>query len=377
MVNSIVYSNLLFLDIFLSKPFLYVYNRIMNSPESQSNSLADNDADILNDMPSFEQWRAEQAKGQAEVDPEKLELFNRFVDFFEKDSNIKNTLTELAPSEQDFYNSDRVVRYADKLYEGTMGVIGDVRDIMKNFYVSDAIEDRLKQIEEDVVNAGASSDKLAQVYKKDFSAMSEEFNKGVHEEIVGYSLFGNPHKFDTKASSINEILHLIHSSIVNNESVLQSLPIIEKAGDLYDSITLYGTADSENPVARGIYDRLKNGDESCSDIVSLKDRTLMMIRDRGHALTVDIEKDPKDGKFYINYFVPKICNVDKVNRLPGVRRITKKEGVVQVREFTTGVFSVENEADVANAVINFVDMVPTDGDIVREKTSPLYRFRKK
>lgn len=84
MVNFIVYSNLLFLDIFLSKPFLYVYNRIMNSPESQSNSLADNDADILNDMPSFEQWRAEQAKGRAEVDPEKLELFNRFVDFLKK-----------------------------------------------------------------------------------------------------------------------------------------------------------------------------------------------------------------------------------------------------------------------------------------------------
>ena len=338
----------------------------MNNFEKQPDQ-SDSGFSSLSEMPSFEQWQAEKtmekAKEQVEVDPEKLEYFNQFVDFFKKDSDVKRTLTELAPSEQDFYGGDGAVRYADKLYEGTKDVIGDIKGIMKNFYASETIESRLKQIETDVINAGANPDKLAAVYQKDFASMSEDFNKGVREEIVGYSVFSNPHQFDAKAGSVNEILHLIHSTIVNNESILQSLPVIESEKGRYGETTLYGTEATKNPIATEIYNQIANGDESWTDIVSLKDRTLMMVRDRGHALTVDIEKDPKDGKFYVNYFVPKICNVDKVNQLPGVRKVAKKEGESQVREFTTGVFSVDNEADVANSVMNFISMVPTDYDI--------------
>lgn len=321
-------------------------------------------------MPDFNQHQAEQAReqdGQAEVDPRKLELFENFADFFKKDSDIKHSLIELAPSEQELYSGDGAVLYSDKLYEGVRDIASDINTIMNNFYKSDVIEERLKQITTDVVDAGANPDKLAQVYKNDFSAMSEDFYESVHKEIKGYGAFSNPHQFDDKVSSINEILHLVHSSIVNNENILQSLPVIEKTqpeGSI-ETIALYGTADSENPVAKGIYDLIKDSDESSSDIVSLKDRTLMMVRDRGHALTMDIEEDKNSGKYFVNYFIPKICNVEKVNQLPGVRKVAKKEGASQAREFTTGVFSVENEADVASAVVNFISMVPTDGDIER------------
>lgn len=334
----------------------------MNNFENQPTNPDNNGFSTLSSMPSFEQWQAEQAK-ETEATPEQLENFRQFVDFFKKDSDIKKSLTELAPSDQDFYG-DGTVKYADKLYDGIKDITSDIKGIMANYYKSEDIEKRLKQIEEDVINAGANPDKLAQVYRRDFAAMSEELNNDIHQETVGYSAWNNPHQLDSKATSVNEILHLIHSSIVNNESILQSLPVLDKTEDRYGSTTLYGTTDSENPVAKEIYEQIKNGDESYTDIITLPDRTLMMVRDRGHALTVDVEKDPTSGKFFINYFVPKICNVDKVNQLPGVRKVAKKEGEFQVGEFTTGVFSVDNESDVATSVISFVKMVPTDDDIV-------------
>ena len=335
----------------------------MINPEEQFNQ-SNNDYNSLSQMPPFEQWRSEQAKQteQAEVDPEKQELFNKFVDFFKKDSSIKHTLTELAPNEQDFYG-DGATEYADKLYEGTRDTISDIKSIMRNFYPSETLEERFKQIEADVINAGANPQKLTSVYQKDFASMSKEFNDGVRQEVSGYYLHSNPHQFDAKVTSVNEALHLIHSSIVNDEKLLQSLPVLDNAEDHYDRTTLYGLPASTNPVAKEIFDQIKNGDESLTDIVSLPDRTLMMVRDRGHALTIDIEKDAKDDRFYVNYFIPKICNVDKINMLPGVRRVAKKEGEQQAREFTTGVFDVENEADVASAVTDFVKMVPTDHDI--------------
>lgn len=60
----------------------------------------------------------------------------------------------------------------------------------------------------------------------------------------------------------------------------------------------------------------------------MEDRTLMMIRDRGHALTIDIDSLEKDN-VVVNYFVPKICNKEMVKALPGINpsSITKNGAV--------------------------------------------------
>ena len=84
---------------------------------------------------------------------------------------------------------------------------------------------------------------------------------------------------------------------------------------------------------------------------------------RSYALGHKAKKDP-NGEYYVSYFVPKICNVDKINLLPGVRKVQKKLGVNQARESTTGVFKIDNEAEVGQKVLSFIDMVPDDKDII-------------
>ncbi|MBR0468068.1 hypothetical protein IJJ53_04210 [Candidatus Saccharibacteria bacterium] len=255
--------------------------------------------------------------------------------------SVKETLAGLAPIEADSYGGDGVA-YADKLYQGLADISYDLGSIMRDYYSSDDINDRLAAIKQDVVESGADFSKLSAVYQRDFSDMSESFVRQVQEQNKGYYLWRDPHSLGQKAKSINEILHLIHSSIVNDENILQSLPILAKNESNYEpGVTLYGTPETFNPIAKDIYDGFKDDPYAMADIVSIKDRILMMVRDSGHALTVDIQKD-SDGKYYVKYFVPKICNVDKVNRLPGVRHVAKKEGVSQAQESTTGIFSLDS-----------------------------------
>lgn len=86
----------------------------------------------------------------------------------------------------------------------------------------------------------------------------------------------------------------------------------------------------------------------------MEDRTLMMIRDRGHALTIDIDSLEKDN-VVVNYFVPKICNKEMVKALPGINpsSITKNGAV--------GTFDLK-KGDIKK-IFDFIGKVPTDMDM--------------
>ena len=59
----------------------------------------------------------------------------------------------------------------------------------------------------------------------------------------------------------------------------------------------------------------------------------------------------------IEYFIPKICNVEMVNKIPGVNKVNDDS------IGTTGAIEVEVK-DLPTALFNFISMVPTDMDIV-------------
>ena len=149
--------------------------------ESASQGATNVDASrVLSEMPSFEEHMAT-VNGEKNVTPEKVENFKKLVDFLKRDAAVKQTLARLAPNEAESYG-DNAVKYADKLYDGLQDISFDLNSIMRNFYTSEAIEERLKQIKGDVIGAGVDFERLTQVYKKDFAAMSEDFNNGVHNE---------------------------------------------------------------------------------------------------------------------------------------------------------------------------------------------------
>ena len=89
-------------------------------------------------------------------------------------------------------------------------------------------------------------------------------------------------------------------------------------------------------------------------IIGLDNNVLIMARDLGHALTIDI--DLSDSKPLVNYFIPKICNKNMVLKLPGIGKITDNGA--------TGVFEIDNIENINEKIFDLMDKVPTDYDIV-------------
>lgn len=281
---------------------------------------------------------------------EKLQNMDKF---FKYDLEIKKILYETMPKEEYRYSNDTLIEYSDKLFQALNDVEYYINVILENFNFSNNAKSYFNKfiiaLKQELINCKYDFHKLKNFYNIFFSNMSEELVNCVGENCVGYTVFNYVDL--SKAKSINEILHVVHQTIINNEVNLQSLPkISEKKNDEDYEIVLYGI---ENKAARNIYECFPK-ELSCgwTDIVSLSnDRVIVMVRDRGHALSIEIEKE--NDKYYVKYFIPKICNVDMVNELRGVNKVTSES------KYTTGVFAVTLDR-LPFELIDFISKVPGD-----------------
>lgn len=80
----------------------------------------------------------------------------------------------------------------------------------------------------------------------------------------------------------------------------------------------------------------------------------MMVRDKGYALSLEVHNE--NDRVFVKYFIPKICNVDMVNRLKGVDKVDNIYG------YTTGLFDVKYDST-ADEIIKLIDVVPIDMDM--------------
>ena len=97
-------------------------------------------------------------------------------------------------------------------------------------------------------------------------------------------------------------------------------------------------------------------DVGCTDMVAVNERKLlMMVRDRGHALTIEITLNLQTAR--IEYFIPKICNVDMVNNLPGINKVN------QDSVGATGILEIPI-SDLSNTLFSFISKVPMDSDMI-------------
>ena len=91
-------------------------------------------------------------------------------------------------------------------------------------------------------------------------------------------------------------------------------------------------------------------------MVAINDKKLIiMVRDRGHALTIEVTLNNNIAR--IEYFIPKLCNIEMINNLPGVNKVNKNS------IGATGV--IETPINTLPGVLfDFISKVPTDYDMV-------------
>lgn len=288
-------------------------------------------------------------------DNERQKNFEKLKKFLNSDFSIKNSLVELAPNEMDNYNEDSRIQYVDKLYKELNDMEYEFTNMCKNFSKDDEIvKKKFAQIRENLIEFNYSSGDINTLYQKNFSDMDNKLVEDVKHGLVGYLVLIDESflKLVENSKSINELLHVFHSYIMNNDEFMQSMPIIESKNNNFGcEAVLYG---EETELSRNIFESFPNDIDvgRYTDIISMKDKTFMMVRDRGHALTIEIDEGKDSDQ--VNYFVPKLCNREMVEKLPGIGKITKNGA--------RGTFEASKD-ELTQKLYDFIEKVPTDADI--------------
>ena len=260
-------------------------------------------------------------------------------------------------SPQSFFCEEAIIKYLDKLFLEVKYIFTLFRNVANDFLPHEDLLNKLNTLERNLLNqlmnCGTDLNKIKKVYQMLISNMSKEFISSVKEECVGYTL-GNVSKSIASASTINELLHFFHSYIINNEGILRNMPVLNNKKNMYDyPIVSRGI---QSNLLSLIYDNfVLELDCGYTDIIGINDdHVIMMIRDFAHALTMEITTN-EQNIVRIEYFIPKICNAEKVNQLLGVHKVSLDSSP---RMATNGVLEVS--IDKLIALNDFISKVPTD-----------------
>ena len=165
------------------------------------------------------------------MDENKMKNLEAMKEFFERDMKIKETLMSLAPTEADDYDELSRMEYVDKLEKGLDSLEYDTLASIKKFGFGEELNNTIREYfanKKKSMAVGKYEAGICQkIYNSEFASMGENFIEEVKEGFVGYAFFSNPSKlpgFVKKAKTVNELLHSIHSSIVNNDEILESMP---------------------------------------------------------------------------------------------------------------------------------------------------------
>ena len=181
-----------------------------------------------------------------EEDKEKSQ-FEALKKFFDNNMKIKETILKIAPTEKDDYNEESRIEYTDKLDNTLKEIQNILLDTAKEFNFGEETEqiinENFEKRREALVISHYEPGLIQKIYDKQISSMNEKFVEEVKDKCVGYTLIDTK-TLDgllKKSGSVNEILHTMHSYIVNNEEIMQAMPILaSKINDIKEPITLYG-----------------------------------------------------------------------------------------------------------------------------------------
>ena len=279
--------------------------------------------------------------------------------FFQVDIAIKKGIYSISPFEIEYFDKLSILKYTNELNELLSYIFSELKCVSLDIFgENQIIFSKIKHLENTIKKqfylCGLNIDKLKCFYREYITNMDMDFINSVKSECVGYAFNGT--SSINMAFSINEILHFIHSYIVNNERILQSIPLIDKKQNEFDyPISFRGI---QSPIFEQLFHQFPISlDVGWTDMVAIDEKKMiMMVRDRGHALSIEITINNEKAR--IEYFIPKLCNIEMINKLPGISNKVTDDSIGATGVIET---SINNLQEV---LFDFISKVPTDKDIV-------------
>lgn len=239
--------------------------------------------------------------------------------FFMNNSIVKELIYSLKPNESDSINKEAKMNYIAKFLK-TLGQLKKILlDMSTSLYndesVNKLISGRFEEYEKLIMS---NCYDLDNIYEQCCFNLNNRLVEKVQSEFSGNDLFTkykDTKKILNNSTSINEIAYVLHAAIVNNEAYYKSVPeIAKKYNDFAGQVTFRGIA---TDLGKNLFCEFPlDVETSDTDIVALNNKILMMIRDREHSLTIEI--DITDEAILVNYSIPKICNYDIASKIKGI-----------------------------------------------------------
>lgn len=289
-----------------------------------------------------------------------MDELNKLIKFLKYDTDIKNILINSAPNSNIEINETTIVNYSNYLFNALKNLEFDLNRMIELYPCFGNGQEHIKKLFSTFYNElsnCSSYEKLKNFYKEHMSDLSQNVVDEVGKNCIGYYLFSGVSL--EIGTSINELLHIIHQTVINNEALFAKMPkLTSKTNCDNFEINLYGNVSKIGAdIFNAIPTELSLGP---TDILAISDdKLLMMVRDRGHALTIEVEKE--NDKYYAKYFIPKICNVNMVNELKGVRKVNSNS------QYTNGIFEITENIGIE--IADFISKVPTDSDMEKSYNS--------
>lgn len=284
--------------------------------------------------------------------------------FFEADMRMKKEMLKIAPPDDSgFIDQDSLIKYTDAVEDFLIYTFSELKCIALDLFgdksnALNKITELEKKTKKDFYKCGLDIQRLRNFYKSNISDMDPDFINLVKDTCQGYTTIGDVSALKY-CRTLNEALHFFHSYIMNNEVILQSIPeTVSKENINGELICLRGT---KNEFFESVYSKFPTSlNVGFTDLVIINERKmLIMVRDRGHALTIEITINNNTAR--IEYFIPKICNIDMVNALPGINKVGDNSigatGIVEVPA-----------AKLPEFLFYFIEKVPTDSDAFNKST---------
>jgi hypothetical protein len=308
-------------------------------------------------------------------------IFTKILDL---DITIKEQLADLAndPSMELMENgADKygtiLLRGADKLTKNFEEIFSciDHLPITESNDIVTSLRARVSEIasglKSDVIKAGLDWQLLQSAYANDVATMSADYVRRVADTIYSFMDMSDTNiqsiqELIHDSHSFNELLHLTHSYVMNNDELRDALELWSDSNNEGHYIRGLG---GRGEIAEDIYQKFleawRLGDDYAKegwrhkapiavDIVLAGNILHIVVRDYGHSLNliINTNSDQQDN-ILIQYHMSKVPNEAMVYQLPGISTVR--------RTYASGQWLASSK-NLGGEIINFVKQVPTDID---------------
>lgn len=311
-----------------------------------------------------------------------------FAEILTINTDIKEHLAHLASSPSMELMGNGADKYGTTLLQGGDGLVRRFEEMLSRIgqlstrgeanspigadtavaILQDKVHTICSKLKDDVTKAGLDWQLLKSAYANNVANMNPDWVHRVADAIRSFNI--NNHRelqrLIPEVCTFNELLHLSHSYVMNDDGLRNSLEIWSDGSPDHRIRGLGRRTKATEEIHQAFLVAWRLGDKyeeagwrqppsRIVDIILAGSTLHVIVRDRGHALSMVVNNFTPDqeGEVLVQYTIPKVSNVAMVRQLPGIS--TVKPGHAS-GQWTSPVDSLTDN------IMSFVKLVPTDFD---------------